>query len=87
MGKLGNIFWETLAHTNLNVLFMFALQSLNIVLTCLIGKTMFLVLETFENMWANLETLSPQQNISTLWEAANFVSAAMYPDTGQTGKH
>ena len=39
--KLGNVFRETVACTNLKVLFMFAVYSL---------KTMFLVLEIFENM-------------------------------------
>ena len=44
---------------------------------------MFLVLETFENIWANNETFFPQKmslnwlgNIFASWEA-NFVSATM----------
>ena len=46
VGKLGNIFWETLAHMNLKLLFMFAVQSLRLFEHAQSGKTMFLVFET-----------------------------------------
>ena len=53
---------------------------------------MFLVLKTFENVWANSKTfvfatkmfLNFLETIFASW-GANFVSAAMFPEVGKWG--
>ena len=78
---------------NLKVLLTFAPWSEYIVLTCLIGKTMFLVLETLENLLMHVQStgnivsaakifLNLLGNIFASWEA-NFVSGTMFSEVGK----
>ena len=93
VGKLGNIFWETLARTNLKVLILYVCTI--VFKHCLNMPNGENNVSRVGNIWKHVGKLGNivsatkmflnlLGNIFASWEA-NFVSATMFPEVGKQG--